>query len=225
MKREALLKRLRALGYPLLEPEDDPVVNETLAALVESRDPRLWEGFPLVLANGLKKDLFDYDATEKMLKKKDDKACLQRLILMSVALYGYLGLKLPFMDSLGASRFREHLDEDTFGKYLEKFRKDENLENDLKGLSCARVKNTFKRYFRQADVDFKEYTQMKDEFALEYALSQVFSKKQKVLFMKRLKGEKMTKTEREYYSRTVRKKVLALANEELHKLAGRLTRH
>lgn len=224
MKRETLLKRLKALGYPLLEPDDNPVVNETLAALVESRDLRLWEGFPLVLANGLKKDLFDYDATEKMLKKKDDKAHFQKLVLMSVVLYEYLGLKLPYLDRLGDSRFREHMDENVLGEYLEKFRKDENLESGLENLSCARVKNTFKRYFGQAEVDFKEYTQMKDEFALEYALSQVFSKKQKTLFMKKLKGEKMSKTEREYYSRTVRKKVSALANEELHKLAARLAR-
>ncbi len=64
---------------------------------------------------------------------------------------------------------------------------------------------------------------MKSEFDMEYSLSQMFSKKQKELFMKRLKGEKMTKTEREYYSRTVRKKVLALANPELHKLAVTLS--
>ena len=46
--------------------------------------------------------------------------------------------------------------------------------------------------------------------------------KQKELFMKRLKGEKMTKTEREYYSRSVKKKVQALANSDLHKLATTL---
>jgi hypothetical protein len=40
--------------------------------------------------------------------------------------------------------------------------------------------------------------------------------------MKKLKGEKMTKTEREYFSRSVKKKVLALANPDLHKLATRL---
>jgi len=224
MKRETLLKRLKALGYPLLEPESNPVVNETLAALVESRDLRLWEGFPLVLANGLKRGLFDYDATEKMLKKEDDKAYFLRLVLMSVALYENLGLELPGMDKLGVSRFGKYLYSDDLDKYWKKFRKDENLGSDLINLSYVRVKNTFKRYFEQAKVDFKEYTQMKDEFALEHALSQVFSKKQKMLFMKRLKGEKMSKTEREYYSRTVRKKVLALANEELHKLAGSLIR-
>jgi hypothetical protein len=223
MNRETLLKRLKTLGYPLLEPVDNPVVNETLAALVESEDLRLLEGFPLVLANGLKRNLFDYDAAEKMLKKKEDKVQFHSLLLMSLALYEYLGLRLPNIDKLGNSRFREHLDYGVLGEYLEKFRKNESLEDNF-GLSCVRVKNTFKRYFGQTDFDFKEYTQMKDEFALEYALSQVFSKKQKALFMKKLKGERMSKTEREYYSRSVKKKVLALADEELHKLAGRLSK-
>ncbi len=55
-------------------------------------------------------------------------------------------------------------------------------------------------------------------------MSQVFSKKQKELFLKKLKGEKLAKTEREYYSRVVKKKVLALANSDLHKLAARLVK-
>lgn len=56
----------------------------------------------------------------------------------------------------------------------------------------------------------------------QYAMSHVFSKKQKELFMKKLKGEQMTKTEREYFSRSVKKKMVALANSDLHKLATKL---
>jgi len=78
--------------------------------------------------------------------------------------------------------------------------------------------------FRRADLDLKEFAEMQDEFELEFALSQIFSKKQKELFFKKLKGEKLTKTEREYYSRSVKKKVLALSNSDLHKLALRLIR-
>lgn len=63
---------------------------------------------------------------------------------------------------------------------------------------------------------------MKQELGLEYALSQVFSPKQKDLFLKKLKGEKLTKTEREYFSRIVKKKILALSNPELHHLAQKL---
>ena len=43
--------------------------------------------------------------------------------------------------------------------------------------------------------------------------------KQKELFLKKLRGEKLTRTEIEYFSRIVKKKALALAHPELHKLA------
>jgi len=46
--------------------------------------------------------------------------------------------------------------------------------------------------------------------------------KHEELFQKKLKGELLTKTEKEYFSRTVKKKVAALANPELHRLAQKL---
>ena len=42
------------------------------------------------------------------------------------------------------------------------------------------------------------------------------------LFKKKLDGVPLTKTEREYYSRSVKKKVVALANPDLHRLALKL---
>jgi hypothetical protein len=58
-------------------------------------------------------------------------------------------------------------------------------------------------------------------YSLVFAL-QMLSPKQKELFKKRLEGLPLTKTEQEYYSRSVKKKVVALANAELHGLARKL---
>jgi hypothetical protein len=44
----------------------------------------------------------------------------------------------------------------------------------------------------------------------------------KELFKKKLEGLPLNKTEQEYYSRTVKKKVVALANSELHSLSKKL---
>jgi len=105
-----------------------------------------------------------------------------------------------------------------FKKYVDEV----NLE-DIDGImSSERVVNSFKNYFKRAEIDLKEVADLQDEFELEYAMSQIFSKRQKEIFLKKLKGEKLTKTEREYYSRTIKKKVLALANPDLHKLASKL---
>ena len=53
-------------------------------------------------------------------------------------------------------------------------------------------------------------------------VSQLFTPKQTELFRRKLEGLPMTKTEQEYYSRSVKKKVVALANAELHDMARKL---
>lgn len=219
MKKKELLMKLKSMGYPLFETEEYSDVNETLAEVVKSRDPRLWEGFPLLLADTLEKNLYDAKKVEAHFRNARDRAYFRRLALMSLALYEYLELKLRWRDSLKKSKL---FDKKLFDKFFKQFKDNEDLPKEVRNLSSARIVNTFKRYFKEELPDLNEYTRMKDEFDLEYALSQVFSKKQKELFLKKLKSEKMTKTEREYYSRSVKKKVLALANPDLHKLAVKL---
>ena len=82
----------------------------------------------------------------------------------------------------------------------------------------------FELYFEQRAENDRRRKDKYEEFSLEYALSQVFSPKQKELFKKKLEGLALTKTEREYFSRTVKKKVVALANAELHSLSKKLLR-
>jgi hypothetical protein len=54
-------------------------------------------------------------------------------------------------------------------------------------------------------------------------LDLLFSKKQKELVFKKLEGQHLTKTEREYYSRVVKKKLAAIAAPEMQELAMALT--
>lgn len=54
-------------------------------------------------------------------------------------------------------------------------------------------------------------------------LDLLFPDKQKELIFKRLEHRHLTKTEREYYSRVVKKKLVAVADPELQELAGLLT--
>ena len=54
-------------------------------------------------------------------------------------------------------------------------------------------------------------------------LELLFSEKQKELIFKKLKNQHLTKTEREYYSRVVKKKLAAIAAPEIHELATALT--
>ncbi|UCF92076.1 MAG: hypothetical protein JSW39_28060 [Desulfobacterales bacterium] len=59
---------------------------------------------------------------------------------------------------------------------------------------------------------------------LHRLLDRLFSPKQKDLVFKRLTGQSFTKTEREYFSRVVKKKLEAIANEEVGNIAAILTR-
>lgn len=216
---KTLLKKLKLLGYPLFEKEESLDVNATLAEVVQSRDLRLWEGFPLLLANSTERGLFDYDMVKRHLKKPFDKLYLSQLVLMSLALYEVLNVKFSWANKLYNSLTFKKKDYD---EMLGKLKKGEELQVANKLVSPERLKNTFKNYFKEEESKLTELVSMKEEFGLEYALSQVFSPKQKELFLKKLRGEKMTKTESEYYSRVVRKKVEALANPELYRLAQKV---
>ena len=55
-------------------------------------------------------------------------------------------------------------------------------------------------------------------------LSRLFSPKQKELIFKKLNDQPMTKTEREYFSRTTKKKLGAVLNETVQEIARRLGR-
>jgi hypothetical protein len=59
---------------------------------------------------------------------------------------------------------------------------------------------------------------------LNACLDRLFSPRQKDLVFKKLNSQTFTKTEREYYSRVVRKKLKAIANAQVGYIANRLTR-
>ena len=219
MKKTELLNNVKELGYPLFETKTSVNANKTLAEVTKSKDSRLWEGFPLLLANTLERGLFNYREALRNFKNSQERNDFRKLLLMSLSLYKYLGLKFSYSDKLYNS---DYFDKKLFDKFLNDFKKKNDLRWTGKHLSSVRVASTFKNYFKHAGLNFKDYVRMKDDFEFEYSLSQLFSNKQKELFMKKLKGEKMTKTESEYFSRSVKKKVVALANSDLHKLATKL---
>jgi len=220
MKSSELLRRVKLLGFPLLEAEESQDVNLTLAEVVKSRNMRLWEGFPIILVNCAEKGLFNYDKVKKYLKKVSEKTNFTLLVALSLALYKLFHLKFSWVNELYnclPDNRRKKVEE-----FLEKFKNNTDFYIADQKMSAQRLKNIFNNYFRQTQSKLNELLSIKDELNLEYLLSQIFSPKQKELFLKKLKREKLTKTEKEYFSRVVKKKVLALANSNLHRLAQRL---
>ncbi len=220
MDTEDLLRKVDKLGFSLLGTGEEQDANATLSEVVKSKNLRLWEGFPVILANAAEREWLNYDTVKRLLKIETEAAYFDELVAMSLALYHDLGLKFPWDDELFTSLPVKT--QSKYNEYVKDLKESRDFKVGLYDMTVERLKTTFKNYFKKKELGLNNLLYMKEELGLEYAMSQVFSAKQKELFLKKLRGEKLTKTEKEYYSRTVRKKVSALANSELHRLARKL---
>lgn len=220
MNKKEFLENLKRLGFSLMETTKGVDVAQTLAQVVKSNDARMWEGFPVLLANAAEEYGFDYDQTLKSLTDNRDREHFRGLVLLSLALYKHFHLSFFW-----ATRLMKNFSSEDVAAVKELGKSVAQgssipIGNTL--IDPSRLKTIFNNYFekdvkRTADKKIKH-----EELSLEYALSQLFSPKQKELFKKKLNGDALTKTEKEYYSRVVKKKVAALANPELNRLAQKL---
>lgn len=220
MAKNDLHERLEMLGFPVLETRSMQTANATLAEVAASKDIRLWEGFPVMLANSLEKHWFSYNETKGYLKSKKGASRLDLLIIMSLAVYEVVHLKLPEMEAL-RDLFKIDKNQD-FRYFLQKLEGNGDFVLFNKTMSGERIRSAFSTYYGKVQAGLTELLSVKDRHDLQYALSQFFPPRQKELVLKKLRNEKLTKTEREYYSRVIKKKILALANPELQKLSQKL---
>ncbi|MBW2616780.1 MAG: hypothetical protein JRD02_11470 [Deltaproteobacteria bacterium] len=226
MKREELITALGELGYRLFTPEKKKLssrkVLDVLDKLSGSEDTRLIEAFPVVLANcahrGIKLDI--RNLLSRYERETPRKANIEKLTLASSDLLALEGLDKPegLDDAMDPLRLK-------YGDLL----KEETLSlGSHRSVSTDRLRNTLRRY--AIDLEKSESARQKDKrsqlrsFQLNLHLSILFPPKQKELLLKKLKGEPLSKTEKEYFSRVVKKKLEALANSELRKVATTLTK-
>jgi hypothetical protein len=220
MENKQLLEESARLGFPLLEVKESFDVNKALADVVKSKSYRFWEGFSVMLTNAAKQEDFDFSRVQSLLQNKADKDALKELFLLSLALYELNGLKFPWV--LPYVKQLSNDDKDVVKSLRNCLAHGHDFKLANYRFSHDRVKNTFHQYFVSESKEVKNFSDKRDELSLELALSEVFPPKQKDLFLKKLKGDKLTKTEREYFSRTVKKRATALANSELHQLAQKV---
>ncbi|KJS33150.1 MAG: hypothetical protein VR64_03355 [Desulfatitalea sp. BRH_c12] len=220
MTDKKLLTKLAKLGFPLFEPNEEPDVNETLAQVVVSHDARLWEGFPVLLANASETYQFTPELVVLKIAGKKNKDQFHRLMLLSGALFSYYHLSFAWWNKLKKGFSQE--EKNLVKTWKSNLATNQSLKMNKVALDAERLKGLFELYFEKKAAKDRRRTEKYEEFSLEYALSNVFSPKQKELFKKKLEGLPLTKTEQEYYSRAVKKKVVALANSELHSLSKKL---
>ena len=226
MKREELIESLARFGYTLIEPKPKKMSRLQISALLEelagSMDSRLIEGFPVVLVNCAHRGIeLDWDALLRANSRNRDKArSLEKLLLLSSDLLDNEGIEMPVgLDSVVESlrsRYGDLLPRDTV-----------TLASGV-SLSTERLRNSVRRYATDLPTGTSARKRAQNRqlrsFQLNLHLSTLFPPKQKELVLKKLKGEEMTKTEQEYYSRVVKKKLEALADADLRKIAVTLTK-
>ncbi|MFH2145206.1 MAG: hypothetical protein ABII75_04150 [Candidatus Omnitrophota bacterium] len=222
MENKELFKRLEQLGFPLFEIDEALNPNETIAEVVKSKNTRLWEGFPIIFANSNKEHIFNFETTKKSLDDKEDYNSFIQLILMSFSLYKFLNLKFSWEKNL--LKNADLKDKNKINEFMSYFTSNKEFQLSHKYLDSQRIKKLFDNYFMLEDSALKKIDNVHDELSLEYALSQLFTPKQKEIFLKRLQGKKLTKTEREYFYRVIKKKAMALTNDDLQRLAQQVIR-
>jgi len=212
MKNAELLKKAEALGFPLLQAKTETDDYRTLAEVIRSRNPRLWEGFPVMLANAAEKGDFSLVQLKAQMRTPAEKKLAEELLLVSVSLYNAVGVKFAWAQALHSEQ----------RKYSDNFKDNAAIKIGDYSFPPEKLKAVFTAYRVKSAEQITDVLSARSGFGVEYAMSQIFTAKQKELFFKKLRGEKLTKTEKEYFSRTVKKKVSALANEDLHRLAMKL---
>lgn len=219
MTDKALMEKVARLGLPMMETSEELDVNQTLAEVVKSHDTRLWEGFPVLLLNSAKDNNFNYERVLNNLSEKEQET-FRALLLLSLTLYQNYHLSFLWMNHL-KNRFSDE-DKSTLKQLRNWLVHNGSFVYKGNRFDSNRLKNMFELYYEKDAEKNRQKKESSESLSLEYSLSQMFSPKQKELFKKKLEGLPLTKTEREYYSRAVKKKVSALANAELHRLAQRL---
>jgi hypothetical protein len=100
MADKKLYKNLSKLGFPMFGPSEDPDTNETLAEVVKSDDTRLWEGFPVLLANAAENYQFSLEQVLKQLDTEEQKQLLHQLVLLSASVYSMYHLSFSWFNKL-----------------------------------------------------------------------------------------------------------------------------
>ena len=226
MKKEELISALDALGYRLFTKGNERVnsgkVLDVLDELSGSEDSRLIEAYPVVLANcahrGIKLDISGLLSRHG--QRSHSRSNLEKLILASCDLLAEEGLDQPEGIEVILKTLRPKYGDLLQGEVVDL--------GTHRSVSTERLRRTLRRY--AIDLERHESAREKDRrkqlrsFQLELHLSTLFPPKQKELIFKKLKGDPLSKTEKEYYSRVVKKKLQGLANKELRKIALTLTK-
>jgi len=200
-----------------------------LDALASSNDPALVVRFPVVLSicarNGV--SLNSHSLFSKYWESSPKKRNLEKLLLISGELFDLEGIEAPqnlkkIVRSLKA-KYGSLQSAKLFSLSSGMTIAVKDFQDTLREYT-VRIKNAAAERSGVASDRESEPNARQRSAGLDECLDRLFSPKQKDLVFKKLNGKSLTKTEREYYSRVVRKKLQAIADSQVGDIATRLTK-
>ena len=207
----------------LLKDSGQKKINENqilviLDALASADDVDVVARFPAVLAICARRGLSlnSQSLFSRYWETSPKRQNLEKLILVSATIFKSQKLKPPGnLDQIAASLKPKYGDLISAGEF--------QLSNGMI-VSFKDLENSLASYLAghmRPEVN-QGQIQLSPSETLDIYLDRLFSPKQKELVLKKRDGNAFTKTEREYYSRVVRKKLEAIASEEVGRIAKNL---
>lgn len=199
-----------------------------LDALASSNDPALVVRFPVVLSicarNGV--SLNSHALFSKYWESSPKKKNLEKLLLISGELFDLEGIESPqnlkkIVRSLKA-KYGPLRSTGLLSLSSGMTISIKDIQNTLRDYT-AKIKNAALESNGETSEREHETGMLQRSPDLNACLDLLFSPKQKDLVFKKLSSQSFTKTEREYYSRVVRKKLKAIANSQVGYIASKLT--
>ncbi len=209
----------------LLKDSGRKKINENqilviLDALASADDVEIVARFPAVLAICARRGLSlnSQALFSRYWETSPKRQNLEKLLLVSATIFKTQKLKPPGnLDHIAASlkpKYGDLLSAGDFQLSSGMIVSIQDLENSLVGYLSGHTQSQVNR----------GPTEPSRSETLGVYLDRLFSPKQKELIFKKRDGIVFTKTEREYYSRIVRKKLEAIASEEVGQIAKNLMR-
>jgi len=226
MRTEDIIKGLLNLARISTQNGEEQIeeakIIDVLDALLASDDLALIELIPILLSLFAQSG-FSMDLTplfDKYGIGSQQGETLQKFLLITLSMLKEENLPLPADWSKQETLLKKRWGDLASADILEL--------GDGISLQMNRLREVFRRYTSQLHavqpIRSKEAqgdsTSSPPRFHRQLRL--LFPAKQEELILKKLKGDPLTKTEREYYSRVVKKKLKMLADKNLQELAARL---
>lgn len=224
LAKQLLMRDAETFGYHLVHAESiDP--EATLVQMVSSDDIRLLEGVPVVLTNILIKGR---SVSLEHVERKLPNPLRRRFRMLAAVTYLFL-FWVPDADS--ARDVLLHYLRERESSLIESMRERLSKKEKLAfggnvNLDPDRLEKTYKNYvveeFMATEVNLSKKIENRRQAQFLESLSELFTDKQRSIMIKILNRESLTKSEKEYYSRVIKRRLKALRNPDLQSLASTL---